>query len=233
MALVSIMLTHRVAGPLMRIRRMVTDVAEGHLRPPPYGLRDKDELKDIFDATRAMIHVLRKQQEDDALVIGHALERAQQEGVTGEWLEDLRRWSRASAPGCKTVAGMSRPKGIVGRAISKAVQVAQVAAGTVVMAAVLLRPNKAGSERARRNAEQIIAACKAFHERHGRFPQTLEELVPGFLPSIPPAKYTGSPFGFTYDVEPDARRHVLGWTEVIPFGRPYYVLEEDWWGYLD
>ena len=90
MALVSIMLTHRVAGPLMRIRRMVNEVAEGQLRPPPYGLREKDELKDIFDATRAMVHVLRKQQEDDVLVITHALERAKQQGLTGEWLEDLK-----------------------------------------------------------------------------------------------------------------------------------------------
>jgi len=90
MALVSIVLTHRVAGPLMRIRRMVNEVAEGHLRPPPYGLREKDELKDIFDATRGMIHVLRKQQEDDMLVISHALERAKQQGLMGEWLEDLK-----------------------------------------------------------------------------------------------------------------------------------------------
>jgi HAMP domain-containing protein len=89
-ALVSIVLTHRVAGPLMRIRRMVNEVAAGQLRPPPYGLREKDELKDIFDATRAMIHVLRKQQEDDMLVITHALERAKQQGLTGEWLEDLK-----------------------------------------------------------------------------------------------------------------------------------------------
>jgi hypothetical protein len=89
-SLVSIVLTHRVAGPLMRIRRMVKDVAGGTIRPPPYGLRDKDELKDIFDATRGMMHVLRKQVEDDALVLSHALERAQQEGVKSEWLEDLR-----------------------------------------------------------------------------------------------------------------------------------------------
>lgn len=89
-ALTSIVLTHRVAGPLLRIRRMVKDVAGGTIRPPPYGLRDKDELKDLFDATRGMMHVLRKQVEDDALVLGHALERAQQEGVKSEWMDDLR-----------------------------------------------------------------------------------------------------------------------------------------------
>ncbi len=89
-ALVSIVLTHRVAGPLMRIRRMVNEVASGKLRPPPYGLREKDELKELFDATRSMVHVLRKQQEDDLLVITHAVERARQQGLTGEWLDDLK-----------------------------------------------------------------------------------------------------------------------------------------------
>jgi nitrogen fixation/metabolism regulation signal transduction histidine kinase len=88
--LTTIVLTHRVAGPLMRIRRMVKDVASGTIRPPPYGLRESDELKDIFDATRGMLHMLRKQAEDDALVLSHALERAQQEGAKGEWVEDLR-----------------------------------------------------------------------------------------------------------------------------------------------
>jgi nitrogen fixation/metabolism regulation signal transduction histidine kinase len=88
--LTTIVLTHRVAGPLMRIRRMVKDVASGTIRPPPYGLRGSDELKDIFDATRGMLHVLRKQTEDDALVLSHALERAQKEGLKSEWLEDLR-----------------------------------------------------------------------------------------------------------------------------------------------
>jgi hypothetical protein len=89
-SLATIVLTHRVAGPLMRIRRMVKDVASGRLRPPPYGLRETDELKDIFDATRGMMHVLRKQNEDDVLVLSHALERAQQEGVKADWFEDLR-----------------------------------------------------------------------------------------------------------------------------------------------
>jgi hypothetical protein len=88
--LATIVLTHRVAGPLMRIRRMVKDVASGTIRPPPYGLRETDELKDIFDATRGMMHVLRKQNEDDVLVLSHALERAHQEGVKGDWVEDLR-----------------------------------------------------------------------------------------------------------------------------------------------
>lgn len=124
-------------------------------------------------------------------------------------------------------------KGMLHRVFTSASHLMQVAAGSVVLAITLLRPNRAGSERARRSAEQIIAACKAFHGKHGTFPEALEQLVPEFLPSVPPAKYEGPHFGFTYETGPDSGRHVLGWTEVIPFGRPFYVLEEDRWGYLD
>lgn len=124
---------------------------------------------------------------------------------------------------------MSTKKGAVHRLLAAAGQVV----GGALTLAVTLWPNRKGSERARRNADTLIAACRAFQARHGRFPGALEELVPDFLPALPPAKYDGPHFGFTYDASPDASRHVLGWTEVIPFGRPYYVLEEDRWGYLD
>lgn len=96
---------------------------------------------------------------------------------------------------------------------------------------VTLRPDRAGSERAQHNAERIIAACREFETRHGRLPETLSELVPDVLPELPRAKFDDPHFGFTYDVT--QQRHVLGWTDRLPFGRPYYVFEEDRWGYLD
>jgi len=107
----------------------------------------------------------------------------------------------------------------------------QVTSGTARLAYLVLRPDRKGSERARTNAERIIAACRAFQARHGRLPDELEELVPDFLPELPPAKFDGPHFGFTYSVMHE--RHVLGWTHIIPFGRPFYVFEEDRWGYLD
>jgi hypothetical protein len=106
-------------------------------------------------------------------------------------------------------------------------------AGSLLTLALIFRPHRKASERARQNAERLITACRDFQARHGRLPDSLEELVPGFLPALPPAKYDGPHFGFTYDTSEDRTRHVLGWTEVIPFGRPYYVFEEDRWGYLD
>ncbi|QSQ13815.1 hypothetical protein [Myxococcus landrumensis] len=112
-----------------------------------------------------------------------------------------------------------------------AVRFTQNTVGVAKTAYVVLRPDRAGSERAQRGAESLIAACRAFQARHGRFPEVLTELVPDFLPKLPRAKYDGPEFGFTYDSSHG--RHVLGWTELIPFGRPFYVLEEDRWGYLD
>ena len=128
---------------------------------------------------------------------------------------------------------MSTKKGAVHALIISAGQLASTVVAGLKMVYVVLRPDRAGSERARKNADVLIAACRAFQAKHGRFPTTLEELVPDFLPALPRAKYDGPHFGFTYEPNADSTRHVLGWTEVVPFGRPYYVLEEDRWGYLD
>jgi hypothetical protein len=106
-------------------------------------------------------------------------------------------------------------------------------AGSLLTLVLVLRPDRKGGERARKNADLLIAACRDFQARHGRLPDSLEELVPDFLPALPPAKYDGPHFGFTYDTDERRTRHVLGWTEAVPFGRPYYVFEEDRWGYLD
>lgn len=128
---------------------------------------------------------------------------------------------------------MPTKKGALHRLFSAAVHVAGNVTGGLMTLALVLRPDRAGSERARKNADLLIAACRAFQARHGRLPATLEELVPDFLPELPRARYDGPHFGFTYDADASVPRHVLGWTEVMPFGRPFYVFEEDRWGYLD
>jgi hypothetical protein len=128
---------------------------------------------------------------------------------------------------------MATARAALQRLLTATRQAVGIAAGSLLTLAVILRPDRKGSERARKNAERLIAACRDFQARHGRLPDSLQELVPDFLPALPPAKYDGPHFGFTYDTSEDRKRHVLGWTEAIPFGRPYYVFEEDRWGYLD
>ncbi|MCP3142688.1 sensor histidine kinase [Pyxidicoccus xibeiensis] len=89
-ALGTIVVTHRLAGPLLRIRRMVNEVHEGKLRPPQYGLRDGDELRDLFEATRKMVQRLREQHEEDARALAKALEAAERSGATPELVAELR-----------------------------------------------------------------------------------------------------------------------------------------------
>ena len=97
----------------------------------------------------------------------------------------------------------------------------------------LFRAHEEANARARKNAEALIAACRAYQARHGQLPETLEALVPDFLPALPSARYDGPHFGFRYTADASGGHHVLEWTDTAPFGRPFYVFEEDRWGYLD
>ncbi|MBM4776758.1 MAG: signal protein [Archangiaceae bacterium] len=62
---VAIVITHRIVGPLFRIKRMGREVANGVVRPPEYGLRPGDELKDVFDVFATMVKALRDRTEAD------------------------------------------------------------------------------------------------------------------------------------------------------------------------
>jgi hypothetical protein len=89
-ALGTIVVTHRLAGPLLRIRRMVNEVHDGKLRPPQYGLRDGDELRELFDDTRKMVQRLRDLHEEDANALAKALHAAEGSGASPESLAELR-----------------------------------------------------------------------------------------------------------------------------------------------
>jgi hypothetical protein len=81
------------------------------------------------------------------------------------------------------------------------------------------------------NAQRIIAACEQFHATEGEFPQTLGDLVPQYLPSVPRAKYCltyGSFLYLTRGGEP-----LLVWCVVPPYGRRNYDFKTRRWNYLD
>jgi hypothetical protein len=82
------------------------------------------------------------------------------------------------------------------------------------------------------NAPRIIAACEEFHAANGRFPKTLDELVPRYLPSIPPAKYCLDYGQFQYWNNSEDQP-MLVWCVVPPFGRKIYTFEDRRWGYID
>jgi len=69
----AIVATHRIVGPLFRVKRMAREVAGGKVIPPTYGLRPSDELKDVFDAFADMVTKLRDRQLADASELEKAL----------------------------------------------------------------------------------------------------------------------------------------------------------------
>lgn len=70
---VAIVITHRIVGPLFRIKRMGREVTSGVIRPPEYGLRPGDELKDVFDVFATMVKALRDRTEADLKAVESAL----------------------------------------------------------------------------------------------------------------------------------------------------------------
>lgn len=88
---------------------------------------------------------------------------------------------------------------------------------------------------ARGNAETVIAACQRYRAAHGRFPERLEELVPGQLPRVPRARYTllWGEFSYWSTGTPEAPAHALAYVALPPFGRRVYQLEQGAWGRLD
>lgn len=101
---------------------------------------------------------------------------------------------------------------------------------------VLLGAATAGAMRfhahtARTHAARVIDACRAYERAHGKLPDRLQDLVPGFLGAVPRAKYTGMFGEFTYWSAPAG--HTLLYVELPPFGRRLYHFEQDRWGRLD
>lgn len=81
--------THKIVGPLFRVKRMAQDVAEGKLKMPAYGLRPGDELKDLFEAFAGMIQALRNREEEDVGKVQAALQLAERTGASEDVIREL------------------------------------------------------------------------------------------------------------------------------------------------
>ncbi len=68
-ALTAIVITHRIVGPLFRIKRMALQVSRGVIAPPPYALRPTDELQEVFAAFAEMMTQLRLRTETDLAAV--------------------------------------------------------------------------------------------------------------------------------------------------------------------
>jgi len=72
-----ILVTHKVAGPIYKMKRQIREVGEGKLKIP-VKLRKGDELVDFFEAFNDMVVNWRKRQEDEIALLDAAM--AQLEG---------------------------------------------------------------------------------------------------------------------------------------------------------
>jgi len=105
------------------------------------------------------------------------------------------------------------------------------AAIPLVTVAVVLANSAVQSKIARANAGKIVAACEQFRAESGRFPHTLDELVPEYLAFVPRAKYCLVWGDFQYFN--NSGHPILGWVDVPPYGRPTYEFQNRRWGYVD
>jgi nitrogen fixation/metabolism regulation signal transduction histidine kinase len=83
-----IIVTHRVAGPIHKMKRLLGYVGDGHLMLTEK-LRKGDELQHFFDAFEKMVNNLRKRQQNEIDMLDRAI--AGLEGtVADEQLTQLR-----------------------------------------------------------------------------------------------------------------------------------------------
>jgi hypothetical protein len=69
-----IVLTHRIAGPVYRVRRLLTELGEGRRDVPRHGLRDGDELSELFESAYNLVKSLRADDEATLVVVTEALD---------------------------------------------------------------------------------------------------------------------------------------------------------------
>jgi hypothetical protein len=76
--LLGIVLTHRIAGPVFRVRKLLEDLGQGRREVPRHGLRDGDELHELFESASSLVRTLRAEDEATFEAVAAALTRADQ-----------------------------------------------------------------------------------------------------------------------------------------------------------
>jgi hypothetical protein len=85
--LAGILVTHKVAGPIFKMKRQINDVGEGRLRIPGK-LRKGDELVEFFETFETMVRNLRQRQEGEIEKLERAIATMEPKAEPGE-LEPL------------------------------------------------------------------------------------------------------------------------------------------------
>jgi methyl-accepting chemotaxis protein len=83
LGLTGIIVTHRLVGPAYRLKQLLREVRDGHLKVEGR-LRKHDELQDLFEVFQEMVVSLRSAQERQIALLDEALTRAKAAGVPSE-----------------------------------------------------------------------------------------------------------------------------------------------------
>jgi nitrogen fixation/metabolism regulation signal transduction histidine kinase len=78
-----ILVTHKVAGPIFKMKRQIREVGEGHLRIPNK-LRKGDELVEFFGAFETMVINLRSRQQGEIDKLDQAIKTLEPKAEPGE-----------------------------------------------------------------------------------------------------------------------------------------------------
>jgi nitrogen fixation/metabolism regulation signal transduction histidine kinase len=84
-----IVVTHKVAGPIFKMKRQIRDVGDGKLTIPGK-LRKGDELVDFFDTFNEMVKSLRQRQEEEIALLDGAIAKLEAHNSDGKDLEPLK-----------------------------------------------------------------------------------------------------------------------------------------------
>ena len=83
---------------------------------------------------------------------------------------------------------------------------------------------------AKYRTEKLIKVCNVYKDKYGHYPEKLEDLMPEYYSKVPSAKLGmwGKYWYSSYE-----GKHSIMYVAFPPFGRPYFELEENKWGFLD
>jgi methyl-accepting chemotaxis protein len=88
LGLTGIIVTHRLVGPVYRVKQLLHEVRDGHLRAEGR-LRKHDELQDLFEAFQDMVTSLRSAQEREIAELESAIEKARAAGLRDDAIDAL------------------------------------------------------------------------------------------------------------------------------------------------
>lgn len=88
LALTGIIVTHKVVGPVYKMRLLLGKVADGHLKLQGR-LRKGDELQELFESFATMVESLRTAQQEEIDELDLALNKARDAGANEDVLEHI------------------------------------------------------------------------------------------------------------------------------------------------